>query len=116
MKQTLWVIVLLLTVNACSHGLTVPRCDQPQKDLLAVRLDEARRELTNAQEEFARYEGVRTLQNGDGYGMAMSQRDAALRNAQLRVADLSAFANENRQCFTNAEGAELIAVDRQLNP
>jgi hypothetical protein len=31
------------------------------------------------------------------------------------VADLSAFAKETRRCFTDAERADLNAVDRQIN-
>jgi hypothetical protein len=113
MKQMLLAVVLVLTVGACSDG-SAAKCDDAEKQLLTVGLDETRRELASAQEAFVSF-GPLTLQNGDGYGMRMSQRDTALRNAQLRVADLSAFANENRRCFTDAERADLNAVDRQIN-
>lgn len=116
MKQLLLAIVILLTVSACSRGSAPRACDEFEKQLLTVRMDDARRELTKAEEDFARYGGVRTLQNADGYGMRMSQRDSALRNAQLRMADLSAFAEANPQCFTADERAQLVVVERQINP
>jgi hypothetical protein len=117
MKQMLLaIIVLVLTISACSHGSAAPKCDQAQKQQLTAAVDEATRELTTAEKALASYGGVVTVQNGDGFGMASSNRDKALRSAQLQVAQLGVFAEENSRCFTADERAELIAVARQINP
>lgn len=109
MKPVL-IAVLMVTVVACSDGPTA-KCDQSEKQLLIARMDEANRDLVDAEAAFARV-GPLTLQNGDGYGLAMSQRDTARLNVQRRAADLADFAEENEVCFTAAERAELIARGR----
>lgn len=73
------VAVLMVAVVACSDGPTA-KCDESEKQLLIARVEDANSALSDAEAAFARV-GPLTLQNGDGYGWAMSQRDTARLNA-----------------------------------
>jgi hypothetical protein len=112
MKQMLLSAFVLLTVSACSHESAAPKCDEAEKQQLTVARDEATRQLTNAEEEFARYGGVLTLQNGDGYGSSLSRRDTALADVRQRLADLIVFSEKHPACFIAAERTEFIAAER----